>query len=237
NRFENSILNYYKYLDEEIGAILQKVDEDTMILLVSDHGAKKMDGGINFNDWLIKEGYLTVKQMPDKHSNLKNDNIDFPKTKVWGSGGYYGRLFINVKGREPDGVIEPSEYEAFRGELIAKLEALTDPDGKNIGTKVFKPEETYSVVNGVAPDLIVYFGDLNWRSLGSIGNETIWSFENDTGPDDANHAQHGLFIKFDPHNPGRGKVYQGAHLMDIAPTILDYLDEPIPDDFEGKVIR
>jgi len=237
NRFEQSILNYYKYLDEEIGTVLQKVDDDTLILLVSDHGAKKMDGGINFNDWLIQEDYLTVKQMPDKPSNLKNDNVDFSKTRVWGSGGYYGRLFINVKGREPDGVVEPSEYEAFRNELVQKLEALTDPDGNNIGTRVFKPEETYPVVNGVAPDLIVYFGDLNWRSLGSIGNDSIWSFENDTGPDDANHAQYGLFIKYDPHNPGNGRIYEGAHLMDVAPTILDYLDQPIPDDFEGKIIR
>ena len=143
------------------------------MLLVSDHGAKKMDGGINFNDWLIQEGYLAVKQMPEGLANLKNNNIDWSKTRVWGSGGYYGRLFLNVKGREPDGQIEPQDYESFRDELIAKIEAISDPDGVNIGSKAFKPEETYPVVNGVAPDLIVYFGDLNWRSLGTIGNPTI----------------------------------------------------------------
>lgn len=236
NRFEKSILNYYQYLDEEIGGLLRKLDDETVVLVVSDHGAKKMDGGINFNDWLIREGYLTVKEKPQGIVQLKNKNIDFQKTKVWGSGGYYGRLFINVKGREPEGVVNPADYETFRDELAAKLEALTDPDGRNIGTRVFKPEETYPVVNGVAPDLIVYFGDLNWRSLGSIGNPTLWSFENDTGPDDANHAQHGLFILYDPDHPGNGREFQGAHVMDIAPTILNKLSVEIPQDFEGRII-
>jgi predicted AlkP superfamily phosphohydrolase/phosphomutase len=237
NRFEKSILNYYKYLDEEIGILLQKVDDDTVVFIVSDHGAKKMDGGINFNDWLIKEGYLAVKQMPEGKAPLKNDNIDWSRTRVWGSGGYYGRLFLNVKGREPEGQIDPADYESFRDELVEKLEALTDPEGRNIGTRVFKPEKTYPVVNGIAPDLIVYFGDLNWRSLGTIGNESIWAFENDTGPDDANHAQHGLFIMYDPKNPANGREYQGAHLMDVAPTVLHLLGQEIPADFEGKIIR
>jgi predicted AlkP superfamily phosphohydrolase/phosphomutase len=237
NRFEKSILNYYKYLDDEIGTLLEALDDDTVVLVVSDHGAKKMDGGINFNDWLIQKGYLVLKEMPEGRTSLKNDNIDFSRTRVWGSGGYYGRLFINVKGREPQGVVDPRDYERFRDELVAELEALTDPEGNNIGTRVFKPEETYPVVNGVAPDLIVYFGDLNWRSLGTIGNDSLWSFENDTGPDDANHAQHGIFILYDPENPGGGREFEGAHLMDIAPTVLHHLDQPIPDDFEGKIIQ
>ncbi len=237
NRFEKSILNYYKYLDEEIGVLLDNLDDDTAVLVVSDHGAKKMDGGINFNDWLIRKGYLVLKDMPRERTTLKNDNIDFSRTRVWGSGGYYGRLFINVKGREPQGIVDPQDYERFRDELVAELEALTDPEGRNIGTRVFKPEETYPVVNGVAPDLIVYFGDLNWRSLGTIGNDSLWSFENDTGPDDANHAQHGIFILYDPENPGGGKEYQGAHVMDIAPTVLHQLGQPIPEDFEGKIIQ
>jgi len=237
NRFEKSILNYYRYLDEEIGTLLAKVGEETVILVVSDHGAKRMDGGINFNDWLIREGYLALKEPPTGVQPMKNKNIDWTRTKVWGSGGYYGRLFLNVKGREPQGIIDPADYEAVRDELIAKIEALTDPDGKNIGSKAFKPQEIYPVVNGIAPDLIVYFGDLRWRSLGSVGNETIWSFENDTGPDDANHAQHGIFILYDPADPGQGRQVRGAQVMDIAPTILGKLGVDVPGDFEGSPIR
>ena len=58
----------------------------------------------------------------------------------------------------------------MRNELIAKLEALPGPDGQPIGTKVHKPQDVYPEVRGVAPDLIVYFGDLDWRSVGAVGN-------------------------------------------------------------------
>ena len=62
SKYERSIHEYYRYLDEEIGALLTLIDDDTVILVVSDHGAKKMDGGICFNEWLIREGYLTLQE-------------------------------------------------------------------------------------------------------------------------------------------------------------------------------
>ena len=72
-------------------------------------------------------------------------------------------------------------------------------------------------MSGVAPDLIVHFGDLLWRSVGTIGgDEGVHTFENDTGPDDANHAQEGLFILAGPGVPAAGRV--DAHLLDIAPN-------------------
>ena len=58
-----------------------------------------------------------------------------------------------------------------------------------------------STVNGVAPDLIVYFGDLDWRSVGAVGLGSIHTFENDTGPDEANHDWHGIFMLYDPSTP------------------------------------
>jgi predicted AlkP superfamily phosphohydrolase/phosphomutase len=155
---------------------------------------------------------------------------------VWGEGGYYGRVFMNVKGREPKGVIAPQHYEHVRNELIKKLEDLRDEKGNNIHTKVFKPEDIYSACNGIPPDLIVYYGDLFWRSIGSVGNRTIWASENDTGPDDANHAQYGIFIKQNGMSQG-GKRLQGVTLYDIAPTILSYMGVKVPEDMEGKVIQ
>src|SRR5439155_3823133 len=113
-----------------------------------------------------------------------------------GDGGYYGRLFLNVQGREPQGVVDPSRYEETRDELVAKLEAMPGPDGPPLGTKVFKPQDVYSEVRGVAPDLIVYFGDLEWRSVGTLGTGTVaevFTYENDTGPDGANHDRTGVF--------------------------------------------
>src|SRR5256714_7800720 len=120
--------------------------------------------------------------------------IDWKRTVAWGDGGYYGRLFLNVRGREPNGSVDPGAYDDLRTELIEKLEKLGDEEGRPIGTRVHRPEELYPEQNGVAPDLIVYFGDLTWRSVGQMGTGQIHTFENDTGPDDANHARNGIVI-------------------------------------------
>jgi predicted AlkP superfamily phosphohydrolase/phosphomutase len=231
-----SIYNYYRYIDSEIGQILDLVDENTTVFVVSDHGAKKMDGGICVNEWLIKEGYLTLKSQPVTLTSIDKCEIDWSKTKVWGDGGYYARIFLNIEGREPQGIVKSGEVEALRNELKAKFEALVDPDGVNIGTTVYKPEEIYKERNGVPPDLIVYFGDLFWRSVGTVGHDSIYTFDNDTGPDDCNHAQFGIVIKHDPaayEGPG-GRELTGLQLMDMAPTILKQLDVPVPADMQGK---
>ena len=84
--------------------------------------------------------------------------------------------------------------------------------------------------------LIVYFGDLFWRSIGTVGHGSIYSFENDTGPDDCNHAQFGIVIKHDPDadmGPG-GRELHGLQLMDMAPTILKQFDVPVPADMQGR---
>ncbi|HZO72971.1 MAG TPA: alkaline phosphatase family protein [Ktedonobacteraceae bacterium] len=234
--YSKSIHDYYLYLDTEIGQILELVDDDTTVFIVSDHGAKKMDGGICVNEWLMREGYLTLKNKPEQRTSIDTCGIDWSRTKVWGDGGYYARIFLNVEGREPQGIVKPGEVAALRDELKTKLEAIVDPQGVNIGTKVFKPQEIYQQCNGFPPDLIVYFGDLFWRSVGTVGYDSIYTFENDTGPDDCNHAQYGMVIKRDPaldEGPG-GRELSGLQLMDMAPTILQHLEVPIPIDMQGK---
>jgi predicted AlkP superfamily phosphohydrolase/phosphomutase len=138
-----------------------------------------------------------------------------------------------VKGREPEGVVDPKDFEAVRDKLAEQIAGITDPAGNTLGSVAYKPDEIYREVNNIAPDLIVYFGDLSWRSVGSLGMNRIYTFENDIGPDDANHAQEGLYILFDPQAAGQG---EGAaqHLMDVAPTILELLGVPVPGDMEGR---
>ena len=84
------------------------------------------------------------------------------------------------------------------------------------------------------PDLLVYFGPLSWRSVGSVGLRTVWTFENDTGPDDANHARHGILIVHDPAQPGGGQPLPDQRIYDVAPTILTRLGLPIPDGLRGQ---
>src|SRR5207245_3751423 len=95
--------------------------------------------------------------------------IDWGATRAWGDGGYYGRCFLNVRGREPSGTIDPADYERVGSGLIAGIEAITDAAGRHIGSTAYRPEDIYRAVNCLAPDLIVSFGDLDWRSVGAVG--------------------------------------------------------------------
>ena len=235
NAFRNAMLKYYKRVDGFIGELVAAAGEDTAVAVVSDHGAKKMIGGICFNEWLIKEGYLVLKSKPEGVAKFAKCEVDWEKTKAWGDGGYYGRLFINVEGREPHGTVPKDKYEDFRNELINKLEAMTDEGGAPLGNRVFRPEDIYSGCRGIPPDLIVYFGDLFWRSVGSIGTGSIYTYENDTGPDDANHAQHGIFLLKGPGVERRGKV-DGMDILDFAPTVLKLLGVEIPGDMRGRPV-
>jgi predicted AlkP superfamily phosphohydrolase/phosphomutase len=232
NEYQLAIKDYYIYLDRKIGELLEQIDEETAVMLVSDHGAKPMVGGICINEWLIKEGYLKLKEIPQKATSISQLEIDWENTIAWGYGGYYGRLYLNVNGREEMGVVEKGNYESVRDELINKLEALTDEKGSNIGTRVYKPEELYGTCNNIPPDLIVLFGDLYWRSIGSVGHNRIRVYENDTGPDGANHAQHGICI-FTSNETGK-QVKDNLNLLDITPTILDYFGLKVDEDWKGN---
>jgi predicted AlkP superfamily phosphohydrolase/phosphomutase len=234
NPFETAMLDYYRGVDEKLGRLLRFADDDTAVLVVSDHGAKRIDGGICVNEWLRREGYLVLREEPREPVPLTPDMIDWERTTAWGEGGYYCRLFLNVAGREPQGTVAPDDYERVRSELKEKLEALGDEHGRPIGTVAHRPEELYDVRNGVVPDLMVYFGDLYWRSIGQVGTGTIHVFENDTGPDDANHAHEGLYVLVaEGVEAGRGEE---RSLLDVAPTLLALLGEPVPPEMEGESI-
>jgi len=236
NKFEDAIFEYYKYLDGEIAQTLECMDLDkTAVWVVSDHGAKGMIGGLAFNQWLMNQGYLHFRKPVAPKQKFEFADVDWSKTTAWGEGGYYGRLFINVEGREPNGIVKRRDYEGFRNELIAKIEALPDHQGKPMGNKCYKPEAIYDKVNGVAPDLIVIFGDLAWRSVGMVGLNEIHIFENDTGPDDANHAQQGMYILSHPSLPARGRV-DGPTLYDVTPTILTQLGLTVPKNMKGRAL-
>lgn len=238
NPYKNVIRDYYIRCDQFIGEMIELAGDDVTVLVVSDHGVTRMDGGICANEWLLANGWLTLKTLPPAGELLKIEDaeIDWSRTKAWSSGGYYGRVFLNVQGREPEGIIPAADYEQVRDELAAALTAIPGPDGERLETQVFKPETIYQQVSSVAPDLMVYFGALHWRAVGTLGHGQHWTLDNDTGPDDANHAQQGMFILHEPGRPGAGRV-NGHQLMDIAPTLLQRLGVPIPDTMQGKVIN
>jgi len=220
HRYRDAIRNYYIYLDEEIGELLERFDEDDTVMVVSDHGARPMEGAICVNEWLVQEGYLVLEQPPAGAAltPFGEARVDWSRTRAWGEGGYYCRLCLNVAGREPQGIVAPEQVQPLLDELAAKLEALGGPNGEPIGTRTFRPHELWREQRGFPPDLVVYFGDLGWRSNGSLGHGRHWTFENDTGPDDANHDRDGLCIIAGPGiAPGRR---EDLLIYDVAPTVL-----------------
>lgn len=225
--YANVIRDYYRYLDDEVGSLLELLTDETAILVCSDHGARRLDGGFCVNEWLIREGLLSLNSYPDQITPFSKLDVNWERTTAWSEGGYYARIFLNVQGREPRGTIAPGDYDRVRDDIRARLEAIVGPDGQPLGTLVFKPEEIYRATRNIAPDLIAHFGALAWRSVGGVGYPTIHVQENDTGPDDCNHAQHGAFILAGPGVPAAGEV-DGVHLLDLAPTLLELGGYDVP---------
>lgn len=198
NKYENVIRDYYRLVDEKLSSLLKAVPRDTVVMVVSDHGAKAMKGAFAVNQWLAEQGYLALGPVDKPGTDLKQAPIDWGRTTAWGWGGYYARIFINLKGREPQGTVDPRDYEDVRDTLARELTSIRGPHGERWATRVYKPEQLYPQVRGDPPDLIVYFDDLSWRSAGTVGWPTPYLKENDRGPDDAVHDWLGVLSVYDP---------------------------------------
>jgi predicted AlkP superfamily phosphohydrolase/phosphomutase len=219
NPWEHLGREYYRRLDTHIGRLCSLAGE-------------AMHGGFCINEWLIRKGYLVLREPPAARGPLNHQRIDWTRTTAWAEGGYYARVFLNVTGREPNGVIAPGEVRAVRDELRGALENARDDEGNPISTSVRIPEEHYRQARGFPPDLMAYFDDLNLRAIGSIGGGRIVVTENDTGPDSCNHDWNGIFVMSGGGTVGRGYV-EGAQIYDVAPTILSAFGVPRPPGILG----
>jgi len=239
NEFEQIDREYYTMVDGRLGTLLEIFGEDTSTFVLSDHGSKAMKGAFCVNQWLEKEGYLVFKTRPTSVVDLDKAEIDWTKTKAWGWGGYYARIFFNVKGREPTGVIDPGDFESEKAALAQKIKGITDEKGATLSNQVFEPEKLYGTPVGDKPDLMVYFDDLNWRSAGTVGHSSLYLSENDTGPDDSVHSMDGVFMLYNPKRNLGGKEVANLHIQDIGPTLLDAYGLAYGDgsQIDGRVVE
>lgn len=226
---QHAIRDYYVELDREIGTLLALLGDDDIVMVVSDHGAQTLHGCIAINQWLVERGDL-VLNAPIGARVPAPDDIDWSRTRAWADGGYVGRIHLNVAGREPAGIV--TNPTSLCSELAAALRDLRGADGRLLDTRVLTAAEAYGEPRAVPPDLTVYFDDLRLRAVGSVGHPSIHVPASDTGPDDANHARHGVLILRD----GRGHrpAPNDASLLDIAPTVLDRLGLAIPAEMTGR---
>ncbi|MHB8567552.1 MAG: alkaline phosphatase family protein [Nitrososphaerales archaeon] len=237
NSYENLDEEYYKMVDARIGKLVEIFGEDCTTFVLSDHGSKGMHGAFCVNQWLEREGYLKFKTPPEGITDIDKADIDWDNTKAWGWGGYYARIFFNVRGREAKGIIPPEDLSNEKKKLEEKIMQIVDDKGRVMRNYVFSPDELYGIARGDKPDLMVYFDDLNWRSAGTVGHDSTYLFENDTGPDDSVHSMNGIFLMYNPKKDLGGKTISGAKIPDIAPTLLSiYGVEPDMKDMDGKIL-
>lgn len=230
-----AVLDFYRALDAEIGALLECLGDDTVVLVTSDHGAQALRGGICLNEWLRRAGYLQLLHEPQGSGPLRPQDVDWSRTRAWADGGHYGRVFFNVRGREAQGCVEPREVDALADELTAALAELRMDEGEAVGVAAHRPRDLFREVRGNPPDLIVYCADLAWRALGSVGGD-VFASDNDTGPDDANHAWDGIFMLRDSADEAARGWVEGLEIGDVAATILARSGAVLPPHQPGSPI-
>lgn len=257
-RYGGEILRVYEKVDNSLGRIMARCGTDANYILVSDHGFGPLNRTVSLNAWLEAEKLLVFKKRSlldegqrfykkvekrlfrergvmkgEEFSYL--DEVDWESTKAF-YYGTVGNIFINLLGREKDGIVKPDEYDGIRKKIAGGLINLVDPEtGEKVVERVDYKEDIFKGDNvACAPDLVVTFksgygsftgSPVNMSTRGKIiMDSTNWS---------GDHEQDGIFIASGPVFK-KGLEVSGAQIADIAPTILYLLGVPVSDDMDGK---
>jgi predicted AlkP superfamily phosphohydrolase/phosphomutase len=216
-------------LDAVVGSLVDRYGDNATIIVMSDHGFANFGRQFNLNSWLRAFGYLG----PAECTSIMRD-VDWSQTLAYGLG--INGLYLNLKGRERDGLVEPGEQrEAVLAELIARLEAVTDVDGKRVIRGVYRSDGLYKGdATALAPDLIVGYARgyrASWATcLGDLTDEIL--LDNDSAWS-ADHCADALEVPgvLFSNRPIRGRA---PSLVDLAPTILAEFGLPTPPQMVGK---
>jgi len=233
HRHRDAIRDLYKKMDDLVGRVLETLPEDTVLMVMSDHGFKSFKRGVNLNTWLHQNGYLAVKDRPTGREWFQD--VDWTQTRAYALG--LGGIYLNVAGREAQGTVKPGEdSQALKREIIQGLRKLYD-DKWSTGA-VGEVYDTREVYKGPyveeAPDLVVGFNPgyrVSWTcATGAVteevfeDNEKSWSGDHCVNPPDVPG------ILFCNRKIDADKV----SIMDIGPTVLDLFGVPVPDYCDGQ---
>jgi predicted AlkP superfamily phosphohydrolase/phosphomutase len=277
--YGDAILKFYQWLDRALTEIMAELDSNTLLMVMSDHGAGPLYSFMYANNLLADVGLLQFKKQPlarlkrlsfklgvtprnvyglllkvglgrlrrslDKrrggYSLLKKwflsfSDVDWSRTEAY-SVGPIGQIYINLKGREPQGIVHPGkEYERVRTRITDTLETLSSPgSGESLIKHIYKKEELYwgKHLND-APDIVFLPRKLETVALGDFEFPSNCLIEPAYGIS-AHHRMEGILL-LSGKNIRSGVKLHEAEITDLAPTILYALDLPIPDDMDGKVL-
>jgi predicted AlkP superfamily phosphohydrolase/phosphomutase len=220
-QYGSSLEQFYEQMDQVLGEVLPKVDENTTLLVLSDHGFAPYRRSFNLNTWLMNNGYITLKDSAAADSNEPFVNVDWSRTRAYGLG--LNGLYVNQRGREREGMVEPGDQaNALLREIREKLMQIRDPkDNSQVITRIDLAGEAYQGPYAHSgPDALVGYNRgyrAGWKTiLGAFPPEVL---EDNTNPWSGDHCMDytkvpGVLLsnrKIDAQTPA---------LTDIAPTIL-----------------
>ncbi len=230
----NAIEELYKHNDALVGRVVEKLEEGDLLMVLSDHGFASFRRGVNLNRWLLDNGYLHLKEGTDGSSEWLRD-VDWSRTKAYVLG--LSGLFLNLKGREMEGIVEPGdEAAAVKREIMKGIEGLVDEETGSVGIiEAFDTAEIYSgPYRQNAPDLVIGFNDgyrTSWDCATGQAHTPV--FEDNTKAWSGDHC-------IDPRLvPGvlfcnRPIENDDPSLLDLAPTALHLFGIKPPAHMEGE---
>lgn len=236
-RYSHVLEELYQEMDRVLGTVMESLDENTTLLVLSDHGFAPFHRSFNLNNWLLDNGYLTLKD--DGQAGKANifESVDWTRTRAYGLG--LNGLYLNLRGRERDGMVEPgAEEEELADELARKLLQIKDPvRGLSVITRVDKARDAYTgpYVKD-APDLIVGYNRgyrAGWETI--LGQFSWEVLEDNLEPWSGDHC---IDFRLVPGVLLSNKKIQATSpaLTDLAPTILAEFGIDKPENMMGESV-
>jgi len=218
HKYHSAFRDFYRRIDAFIGEIAERLKDETM-LIMSDHGFTPIKQQVYLNRWLVDNDYLKLKDPPRSIEDIAEGSRAFAMDP--------GRIYINVKGKYPNGTVEPGDAARLTAEIKQGLSEISD-NGAKIVKRVYERDELFSgPVVALAPDLCVqsvYGYDLK----GAVNKTQLMDREIFTGMHTQDDST--LFINSPANALRSGK----PHITDVAPTLLDALGLDVPETMDGR---
>lgn len=227
------IRRYYEHLDRRLGDLVALIRDDTYLLIVNPYGLDVLHGRINVNELLLREGELTLKTMPDKPTPFEQLRIDWSRTRCW-STGFDGALHVNLKGREPQGVVAAADYEGTLDRVFSKLRTVSTEGGRQSESRIWKRSDLYfDLASMSGPDAFLDFGSLGSSELVGHAGALLRSHDLSSDGDNAAGRAPGYFSLYGG-SPAPPHHLDAAELEDFPATIFELLEIRRPREIRGK---
>lgn len=218
---DGEIREMYRTIDEALGRTMQEIADNTTLIVMSDHGFSPFYWGVNLNSWLVEKGYVVLKNPARQGQYSYFGNVDWKKTRAYALG--LNGLYVNLKGREKDGIVDQADYDALIDDLTKDLlEFVDDRNGNNVVTRVVQTHREFHGPHvDVGPDIIVGYNKAyrsSWKS--PLGEFPKALFEDNV---DAWSGDHSMDAR---HVPGvlianRKITLDDPDLADLTVGVLD----------------